>query len=123
MTLASGGARVGLTALRWRARAPRLALLGTCGVLSTIGVSTIVDPSRTDRVVRPGEVAAADAATLGFAEAFIRSSLAEHDGVQTRRQRARRRADMAGGIAPAHVNADGPRIVSDPEDEDRAALA
>lgn len=65
---------ISVTTLRWRARAPRLALIGTCGVLCMAGLrAMLVDkaPVSADSSAVRVDVASID----GFAEAFARTYL------------------------------------------------
>jgi Conjugative transposon protein TcpC len=71
---AQPSASVSVTAMRWRERAPRIALVATCVVLSTVGLRTVL--GHAARVpVRPLATTASSTSVDGFAEAFARSYL------------------------------------------------
>lgn len=66
--------RQNLASMRARARAPRAALLVTCGVLAAVGLKELAVPTRP--VAAPGAPAAArDTTAEAFAESFVRSYL------------------------------------------------
>jgi hypothetical protein len=66
---------VPLGVVRWRGRAPRVALLASCAVLSLAGLRAIVAPVRSDAPHAVEARPSADVAQLGFAQSFVRSWL------------------------------------------------
>src|SRR5215218_223058 len=66
------GALVPISTLRWRARAPRVALVACCSVLSLAGLRTVLDGGHrlSAATVQPKAV---DGALDGFAEGFARA--------------------------------------------------
>ena len=66
---------VPLGVVRWRGRAPRAVLLGSCVVLSLAGLRAVVAPVRSDPPHAVKTRPSADVAELGFAQSFVRSWL------------------------------------------------
>jgi hypothetical protein len=66
---------VSLGTVRWRWRAPRVALLVTCALLSLAGLRAVIPPVRSDAAHGIQTRPSADVAELGFAQSFVRSWL------------------------------------------------
>ncbi len=76
-----------LRSVRWVARAPRLAVIGTAVVLSVAGVRSIAAPQPALEPRRPA-APRVDLAAAGFAEAFARAYLSWDDERPDQRDRA-----------------------------------
>jgi hypothetical protein len=106
--LLSGRSRsMSLNALRWRARAPRLAFTSACVILSLIGLQVVLaGPSKP--VAGPKSSVASTSDVDGFAEGFARAYLAVSPQDPGRRDRALKlygyaADDAAVGIGAMHV--------------------
>jgi hypothetical protein len=100
------GLRVPLNLLRWRARAPRLALIACCSVLSLVGLRTMLGGSGGPPVA-PTSSHAVDATLDGFAEGFARAYVAPRSSSATTRDL---KAYGFVDAASAPVSADGIRV-------------
>lgn len=98
---------VSLNALRWRARAPRLAHTATCVILSFIGLRVVLAGPAKPSIVPPHSTASRSDVE-GFAEGFARAYLTTSPQDPSRRDRALKlygyvADDDAGGTVATHV--------------------
>lgn len=83
----SGQPLVSVRVLRWRARAPRVALIGCCTVLSLVGLRTMLGSGDAAPVARTSP-RTVDGGLDGFAEGFARAYVAPSGADPSARDRA-----------------------------------
>ena len=78
---------VSLRRLRWAARAPRVAAIAACIVLSLLGLRTLLGPAST-RATPPPKAPGLDVSAAAFGEAFARAYFTFDPDAPERRERA-----------------------------------